>query len=289
MSANKFTELKKLLSQRTVVKDGAMGTMLQSYNLCEDDYKRHRFSSHEYNLSGNFDVLSLSRPEIIKEIHTKYIEAGADIITTNSFNSNSISQETYQTGSFSYEINYHSALLAKEVADSFDTREIYVAGSVGPTTLNLSNIPEDEFEIAYEKVTSSYYDSIRGLLDGGVDILLVETVIDMNNLLAFLEAFEKIIKERDVTHLPLWVSFTPTNKDGTLLSGESIESAVKLVSEHDPFCIGLNCGTNIDMTSHKIKEVRLSSDCLISFHPAADKKYNSPKSFAKIKITTKLK
>ena len=182
-------DIKKILKERILVLDGAMGTMIQRYKLEEEDFRGERFKDHKHSLKGNNDILSITRPEIIKEIHTKYFQAGADIAETNTFSSTSIAQSDYKMEDIVYELNFQSAKIAKEVADEFTKREPhkprFVAGSIGPTNRTASLSPDVNDPgyraVTFDELVNAYHEQARGLYDGGADLLLVETVFDTLN------------------------------------------------------------------------------------------------------------
>ena len=200
---------KKLLENRILVLDGAMGTMIQQHKLNEQDFRGARFKDHPYDLKGNNDLLSITQPEIIKEIHRAYFEAGADIVETNTFNANPISQADYHTEEFAYEINFESAKIAKEVAKEGDKNHTdkprFVAGALGPTNKTLSLSPKVSDPgyraVIFDEMVNAYYEQIRGLVDGGVDIILIETIFDTLNAKAAIIAVQKYFDENtDKTH-----------------------------------------------------------------------------------------
>ena len=198
--------LTKILTNRILVMDGAMGTMIQRYNLSEEDFRGKRFKDHPHDLKGNNDLLSLTQPEIIKEIHTAYFNAGADIVETNTFSATAISQADYQTEKLAYEINKASAEIAKEVALDFTKKEPekprFVAGALGPTnkTLTLSpNVNDPGFRSVYfDEMMEAYYTQAKGLVDGGADILLIETIFDTLNGKAAIYAVDKVCSEKKI-------------------------------------------------------------------------------------------
>jgi len=270
-----YEELKKELSKRILVLDGAMGTMIQRYKLKEEDFRGKEFKNHLKELKGNNDILSITQPEIIKNIHEEYLKSGADIIETNTFNSNKISQEEYNLTEYVYELNYHSAKLAKEVAEKYSTKEKkrYVAGAIGPTSKTLSMSP-DVSNPAYRAVTfnqmvDSYYEQIRGLVDGGVDILLIETVFDTLNCKAAIYAAQEYFKNHHV-ELPIMISGTIVDISGRTLSGQTVSAFWTSIS-HTPnlLSVGLNCALGSAQMKPFIEELSNLATCYISLYPNA--------------------
>jgi 5-methyltetrahydrofolate--homocysteine methyltransferase len=224
-------KLNKILNERILVLDGAMGTMIQRYNLSEDDFRGNRFKDHPHDLKGNNDLLSLTQPEIIKEIHSAYFNAGADIVETNTFNGTSISQADYQTENLAYEINKASAEIAKEVALEFTKNEPgkprFAAGALGPTnkTLSLSpKVTDPGFRaVTFDQLADAYYEQAKGLIDGGADILLIETIFDTLNAKAAIYAVNKVCSEKNLI-LPIMISGTIVDQSGRTLSGQTTEA-----------------------------------------------------------------
>jgi len=240
--------LEEIIQQRILLLDGAMGTMIQSYKLNESDYRGNRFSKHPCDVKGNNDLLSLTQPSIIEEIHTKYLEAGADIIETNTFNANGISMMDYKMVDLVYELNLASAKLARRVANKF-TKENplkprFVAGSIGPTNKTASISPKVEDpgfrSVTFDELVHAYTEQVCGLIDGEVDILLIETVFDTLNAKAALFAIDQVFEERK-KKLPIIVSATIVDKSGRMLAGQTIEAFVISISHADLFGIGINC------------------------------------------------
>jgi len=264
------------LKNRIFVLDGAMGTMIQQYDLGEDDFRGTRFKEFASLLKGNNDLLSITRPDIIKEIHKAYFEAGADIAETNTFSSTSIAQEDYQLESLAYELNLTSAKLAREVADEFTSKEPekprYVAGAIGPTNKSASISPDVNNpayrNVSFEELAKSYKEQAKGLLDGGVDILLVETIFDTLNAKAALfgiqELFEEIGKE-----IPVMISGTITDASGRTLSGQTTEAFLISISHYPLLSVGLNCALGASMLRPYLKALSDNTEFNISAHPNA--------------------
>jgi len=270
---NKLIEETK---KRILVLDGAMGTMIQRHKLTEEDFRKGWFEDHESPLKGNNDLLSLTRPEIIKEIHALYYEAGADIVETNTFSGTWIAQADYHLESAVRDINYHSAKIAKEVADEFTAREPhkprFVAGSIGPTnrTASLSpDVNDPGFRaISFDELADAYYHQTKALIEGGVDCLLVETIFDTLNAKAALYAIDKVYQELGV-ELPIMVSGTITDASGRTLSGQTTEAFLVSVSHMPLYSIGLNCALGAKDLRPYLQVLAKNTDFNISAHPNA--------------------
>ena len=269
-------DIKEILKERILILDGAMGTMIQRYKLSEEDYRGEQFKDHPKPLKGNNDLISITQPHIVKEIHAEYFKAGADIIETNTFTATSISQADYGLEDHAYEINYQAALLAREVADEFTNAEPdkprFVAGSVGPTNKTASISPDVNnpgFRSAtFDDFVESYYEEVSALVEGGVDLLLVETIFDTLNAKAALVAIQKYFKEKNVK-LPVMVSGTITDKSGRTLSGQTTEAFMISMSHMDLLSIGLNCALGADQLFTYVQELSDKSDLFVSAHPNA--------------------
>jgi 5-methyltetrahydrofolate--homocysteine methyltransferase len=226
-----MVNLNEIAKNRVLVLDGAMGTMIQRYKLHEQDYRGQRFENHHSDLKGNNDLLSLTKPEIVEAIHRAYLEAGADIIETNTFNGTRISQSDYHLEDFAYEINVESAKIAKRVAQEFTAKNPnkprFVAGAIGPTNKTASISPDVNNPgfraITFDELVANYYEQASGLIDGGADILLVETVFDTLNCKAALFAIQNLKEERS-SDIPVMVSGTITDASGRTLSGQTAEA-----------------------------------------------------------------
>ncbi|PYR86723.1 MAG: methionine synthase, partial [Acidobacteria bacterium] len=244
---NVAEEIRRLLEDRILILDGAMGTMIQAFKLDESGY-RGKFKDHPAELKGNNDLLNITQPELIKNIHRQYLEAGADIIETNTFNSNAISMSDYKMESMVYELNLSGARLARQVADEFMTadpsRPRFVAGSVGPTNRTASMSPDvnnPAFRAAtFDALVAAYYEQTRGLVDGGTDMLLAETIFDTLNAKAALFAFEKYFSETG-RRVPVMASVTITDNSGRTLSGQTIEAFWNSISHASLLSVGINC------------------------------------------------
>ena len=268
--------LDNLLARRILILDGAMGTMIQRHKLEEKDFRGERFASHPHDLKGNSDVLVLTRPDVIGSIHREYLEAGADIIETNSFNAQAISQADYAFEPYCYEINVEAAKLARDAADEY-TRKTpaqprFVAGSIGPANRTLSISPNinnpAERAITFDQLRIAYADQVRGLIDGGSDILLVETIFDTLNSKAALVAVDEVFEEKGV-RLPVMISVTITDRSGRTLSGQTLEAFYLSIEHARPWCVGLNCALGArEMRPHLAELARLS-DAWVSVYPNA--------------------
>ncbi len=270
------TDIHLLAKTRVLVLDGAMGTMIQRYQLGEADYRGQRFADHHMDLKGNNDLLSLTQPHIIRRIHEEYLEAGADIIETNTFNGTRISQSDYGLEEFVYELNKESAILAREAADSFSSKTPdkprFVAGAIGPTNKTASISPDVNNPgfraISFDELVDNYSEQARGLLDGGVDLLLVETVFDTLNCKAALFAIQQLLEER-ASKVPVMVSGTITDASGRTLSGQTAEAFYISVSHARLFSVGLNCALGAKELRPHLEALSQVADCLVSAYPNA--------------------
>ncbi|RYX81227.1 methionine synthase [bacterium] len=255
-----FDQLNQLLSERVLIIDGAMGTMIQPYKLSEADFRGERFKDHHKDLKGNNDVLILTRPDVISTIHKQYLEAGADIIETNTFSGTTIAQADYALEDAVYDINFHGARLAREACDEYEKRDgkpRFVAGAIGPTNRTLSMSPDvnrPEFRSAtWDEIVTAYTEQARALLDGGSDILLCETVFDTLNLKAALFAIQTLWDE-GYEKKPVMASLTITAKDKRTLTGQNIEAFLVSISHADLFCTGTNCGDSPSELRAQVEE-----------------------------------
>ncbi|MCZ4408639.1 homocysteine S-methyltransferase family protein [Cryomorphaceae bacterium 1068] len=269
-------EIKNILRNRVMVLDGAMGTMIQRHTLEEEDFRGDRFKDHPHSLKGNNDLLSLTRPDIIKEIHSLYFEAGADIAETNTFSSTQIAQADYHLESAVYDLNVASARLAREAADSFTAKEPdkprFVAGSMGPTNRTASLSPDVNDPgyraVTFDQLKENYAQQAKALIEGGVDMLLVETVFDTLNAKAALFAIDEVFDELNL-ELPIMVSGTITDASGRTLSGQTTE-AFLISLEHMPLLsIGLNCALGAAQLRPYLKVLAEKSPFAVSAHPNA--------------------
>lgn len=276
------SNIRDILKKRILVLDGAMGTMLQQYRFSEEDFRGPRFAAHPVSLRGNNDLLSITKPHIIKEIHIKYLEAGADIIETNTFSSTSIAMADYAMEGLVYELNYESARIAREAADEYTLKDPskprFVAGSIGPTN-KTAGISPDVNDPGYRAVTfdelaDAYCFQAKALILGGVDTLLVETIFDTLNAKAALFGIENAQKELKIEgrlqkDIPVMVSGTVTDASGRTLTGQTVEAFLISLSHYPLLSIGLNCSFGPDQLYHYIKRLKKVSPFMISAHPNA--------------------
>jgi 5-methyltetrahydrofolate--homocysteine methyltransferase len=271
-----YQELKDILCKRIMVIDGAMGTMIQRYKLSEEDFRGERFKDFHADIKGNNEILSLTRPDIIASIHKEYLDAGADIIETNTFSANTVSQADYDLEDICYELNFESAkLAAKAVAEkNLETpdKRRFVAGALGPTTKLASMSPDVNNPgfraLGFDDLVKAYGEQTRGLIDGGVDILLIETITDTLNCKAALFAIDQIFEERGES-LPIMISGTITDQSGRTLSGQTVEAFWISVSHMPLLSVGLNCALGAEEMRPHIEELSRISDCFISAYPNA--------------------
>ncbi len=272
--------LERALTQRILVLDGAMGTMIQRYRLTEAEYRGERFADWQSDLRGNNDLLTLTRPQVIRDIHRQYLEAGSDILETNTFNSTAVSMADYHMESLAYELNLEGARLAREVADAFSlttpARPRFVAGVLGPMnrTLSLSpDVNDPGFRaVHFDQVKDAYREAARGLIDGGADIILIETIFDTLNAKAAIFAVEEEFEARGLEHehrLPVMISGTITDASGRTLSGQVVEAFYNSVRHANPLSIGFNCALGARELRPHIEELAAKADCYVSAHPNA--------------------
>ncbi len=265
-----------LLAKRILILDGAMGTMIQRYKLEEHAYRGDRFADHSIDLKGNNDLLSLTQPHIIEEIHTAYLEAGADIIETNTFNANAISQADYRLAQCVYDLNVTSAQIARKVVDRFNQRTPhkprFVAGAIGPTNRTASLSPDVNDPglraVTFDELMQAYSEQIRGLVDGGADILLIETVFDTLNCKAAIFAAETFF-EKEGKRLPVMISGTITDASGRTLSGQTTEAFWVSIAHAQPLSVGLNCALGAQDMRPFIADLARLADCSVSCYPNA--------------------
>ena len=269
-------QLHKALNERILVLDGAMGTMLQRYNFTEEDYRGERFKDWKSSVKGNNDLLSLTQPNAIAEVHAKYLEAGADIIETNTFSGTTIAMADYHMEELVYELNFESAKIARKVCDEFTEenpkKPRFVAGSIGPTnrTASLSpDVNDPGFRaVTFEDLRKAYKQQAEALLDGGSDILLVETIFDTLNAKAALFAIDEIQEERGI-EIPIMVSGTITDASGRTLSGQTAEAFLISVSHLNLLSVGLNCALGAEQLTPYLETLSKNSDFYISAYPNA--------------------
>ena len=264
------------IQKRILVLDGAMGTMLQEYNFSEEDYRGERFKDYPSSLKGNNDLLSLTQPKAIADVHRKYFEAGADIVETNTFSGTSIAMADYNMENLVYELNYESAKIAKQVAEEFTSQNShkprFVAGSIGPTNRTASLSPDvnrPEYRaITFEELRVAYKEQVEALIDGGVDVLLVETIFDTLNAKAALFAIEEVKEERSLD-IPIMVSGTITDASGRTLSGQTVEAFLTSISHVPLLSVGFNCALGAEQLKPYLQRLSNTTDFHTSAHPNA--------------------
>ncbi|GAF04221.1 homocysteine S-methyltransferase family protein [Saccharicrinis fermentans] len=273
---DRTTKLYKAIQERILILDGAMGSLIQTYKLEEEDYRGERFKNHHMPIKGNNDILSITQPQLIKEIHTKYLEAGSDIIETNTFNATTISQADYDMQAAVWDINYQSAKIAREAADAYTLKTPekprFVCGSIGPLNKALSLSPDVNNPgyraASFDEVKAAYLEQVEALIRGGADLLMIETVFDTLNakaaLLAIDEIFDKMGKK-----LPVMVSGTITDASGRTLSGQTLQAFIDSVSHMDILSIGLNCSLGAKELEPYVTELSEKAPFYISTHPNA--------------------
>ena len=265
-----------ILKERILVLDGAMGTMIQRYDLTEEDFRKGWFENHSKSLKGNNDLLSLTRPDIIETIHRQYYDAGADIAETNTFSGTIIAQADYDLQSAVYDINYHSAKIARKVADEFTEKEPnkprFVAGSIGPTNRTASISPDVNDPgfraITFDELVVAYSEQVNALMDGGVDMLLVETVFDTLNAKAALYAIDEVFEKRGVK-IPIMVSGTITDASGRTLTGQTAEAFLISISHLPLLSVGFNCALGASMMRPYLQVLSKNTTFAVSAHPNA--------------------
>ncbi len=271
-----MTNIQDLLKERILILDGAMGTMIQRHTLTEEDFRGERFKNHKSSLKGNNDLLSITRPDIIKDIHRQYYEAGADIAETNTFSGTTIAQADYHLEDAVYDLNYQSAKIAKEVADEFTAREPhkprFVAGAMGPTNKTASLSPDVNNPgyraITFDELVVAFKQQAKALMDGGVDFLLLETVIDTLNVKAALFAIQELFEEEGKS-LPIMVSGTITDASGRTLSGQTTEAFLISVSHVPLLSIGLNCALGASLLRPYLQVLSDEAPFYVSAYPNA--------------------
>jgi len=312
-----MSNIESALESRILIIDGAMGTMIQRYNLSEADYRGERFKDWPSDLKGNNDLLSLTRPDIIKEIHKQYLEAGADIIETNTFSSTAIAQADYNMQSLAYELNFASAKIAREAIAEFNKlnaqsltlnaqrstlnantvngqrstvnppshssggqshkpstiNQKYIAGAIGPMNKTLSLSPDVNNpgfrSVSFDEVSDAYYEQVRGLAEGGFDLLLIETIFDTLNAKAAIFAIKKYFRDTKKQALPIMISGTITDASGRTLSGQTLEAFYTSVAHARPLSVGLNCALGAAEMRPHIAELSKIASCYTSAYPNA--------------------
>ena len=273
--------IRDLLNERILIIDGAMGTMIQRHKLAEADYRGERFKDWPHDLKGNNDLLCLTQPHIIKGIHKEYLEAGADIIETNTFNAQRVSMADYHMEDLAYEMNLAAAKCAREAVNEFraatkrpaDEPGPFVAGALGPLNKTLSLSPDVNNPgyraITFDEVVSAYYEQVKGLVEGGVDLLLIETIFDTLNAKAAIFAIKKYFRDTVQKELPVMISGTITDASGRTLSGQTLEAFYTSVMHAKPLSIGLNCALGAKEMRPHIEELSQIAACYTSAYPNA--------------------
>jgi 5-methyltetrahydrofolate--homocysteine methyltransferase len=269
-------KIQDILKERIMVLDGAMGSLIQEYKLEEKDFRNEQLKDHPHALKGNNDLLSITRPDVIKEIHRKYLSVGADIIETNTFGGTTVAQGDYHLEFLVYDINYHGAKIAREVADEFTKKEPhkprFVAGAMGPTT-KLSSMSQDANNpgfrsITFDELKTAFKEQARGLIDGGADLILMETVTDTLNVKAALFAIQELFEETG-NQVPLMVSGTITDASGRILTGQTTEAFLISVSHAPLLSIGLNCAMGAAALRPYLQVLNEKSPFFVSAYPNA--------------------
>ena len=271
-----MSKIEKALSERILVLDGAMGTMLQRYKFTEEDFRGERFKDFAHPLQGNNDLLSLTQPHAVKDVHRQYFAAGADIVETNTFSSTTVGMADYHMEHLVYELNYKSAKLAREAADEFTAQNPakprFVAGSIGPTNRTASMSPDVNNPgfraITFDELLIAYKEQVKALIDGGCDLLLVETIFDTLNAKAALFAIEEVKEELNV-NIPVMVSGTITDASGRTLSGQTVEAFLISISHLPLLSVGFNCALGADQLKPYLKRLAHNTSFSISAHPNA--------------------
>ncbi len=273
-----MSNIREELNKRILIIDGAMGTMIQRHKLDEADYRGERFKDWPSDLKGNNDLLSITQPHIIVGIHKQYLEAGADIIETNTFNSQKVSLADYGMGALAYELNVAAAKCARQAIDEYkaessDPASKYVAGAIGPMNKTLSLSPDVNNPgfraLTFDEAMEAYYEQVSGLVDGGVDLLLVETIFDTLNAKAAIFAIKKYFRETGKPELPISISGTITDASGRTLSGQTLEAFYTSMAHARPLSIGLNCALGAQEMRAHIEELSEIATCYTSAYPNA--------------------
>lgn len=271
-----MNNIRRIINDKILVLDGAMGTMLQRYDFSEEDFRGERFKDYPSSLKGNNDLLSLTQPEAIADVHRLYFEAGADIIETNTFSGTAIAMADYNMEDLVYELNFESAKIAKKVANEFTKADPgkprFVAGSIGPTNKTASLSPDvnrPEYRaITFNELRRAYKQQTEALIDGGVDVLLVETIFDTLNAKAALFAIEEVKEERKI-NIPIMVSGTITDASGRTLSGQTVEAFLTSISHIPLLSVGFNCALGAEQLQPYLQRLSNETNFNVSAHPNA--------------------
>jgi 5-methyltetrahydrofolate--homocysteine methyltransferase len=269
-------KLREILEKRIMIIDGAMGSMIQTYKLEEADYRGERFKNWHKDVKGNNDMLVITQPQIVKEIHRAYLDAGADILETNTFSAQAVALADYDMQEYAYEISYEAAKIAKETVNEYikdnPGAEKFVAGAMGPMNKTLSLSPDVNNPgyraVTFDEVADAYYEHAKGLVDGGADILLIETIFDTLNSKAAIYAVEKYFRDTK-KRLPVMISGTITDASGRTLSGQTLEAFYISVSHANPLSIGLNCALGAEQMRPYVEELSDIASCYVSCYPNA--------------------
>ncbi len=271
--------IKKDIEERILIIDGAMGTMIQRYKLTEQDYRGDQFKDWHLDVKGNNDLLCITQPQIITAIHKEYLKAGADIIETNTFSSTTIAMADYEMQTYAYDFNVAAAQCAKKAIEEYkqenpsDKNEKYIAGAIGPLNKTLSLSPDVNNPgfraLSFDEAATAYYQQTKGLVDGGVDVILIETIFDTLNAKAAIFAVKKYFRDEKKSELPIMISGTITDASGRTLSGQTLEAFYISVEHARPLSVGLNCALGAkDMRAH-IEELSQIANCFTSAYPNA--------------------
>ena len=272
-----MVNIREILNERILIIDGAMGTMIQRHKLDEADYRGERFKDWHKDVKGNNDLLSITQPDIIIGIHKQYLEAGADIIETNTFSSTTIAQADYDMQSLAYEMNVASAKCARAAADEYTKanpdKPRFVAGAIGPLNKTLSLSPDVNNPgyraVTFDEVSEAYTEQVKGLVEGGVDLLLVETIFDTLNAKAAIFAIKNFFAKNNIPELPIMISGTITDASGRTLSGQTLEAFYVSLVHANPLSIGLNCALGAREMRPHIEELSSIAKCYTSAYPNA--------------------
>jgi 5-methyltetrahydrofolate--homocysteine methyltransferase len=268
-------QLPEIMRQRIVVLDGAMGTMIQRYKLTEADYRGARFANHGKDLKGNNELLQLTKPEVIREIHEQYLAAGADLIETNTFGATTVAQDDYELPELAAEMNLVAARMAREACDKYSTPEKprFAAGAIGPTPKTASISPDvndpGARNVDFDTLRQAYYEQAKALMDGGCDVFLVETIFDTLNAKAAIFAIDELFEDTG-ERLPIIISGTVTDASGRILSGQTVSAFWHSVRHAHPLAIGLNCALGATLMRPYVEELaKIAGDTFISCYPNA--------------------
>jgi 5-methyltetrahydrofolate--homocysteine methyltransferase len=270
-------DIRKELEKRILIIDGAMGTMIQRHKPTEETYRGERFKNWHLDVKNNADMLNLTQPQIIESIHREYLEAGADIIETNTFAATRIAQADFELEEFAFEMNVEGAKIARKVADEYTAKNPskprYVAGAFGPLNKTLSLSPDVNNPgyraVTFDEVVAAYYEQVKGLVEGGVDLLLIETIFDTLNAKGAIFAIKKYFRDINKEPLPIMISGTITDASGRTLSGQTLEAFYTSIMHAKPLSVGLNCALGAKEMRPYIEELSQIASCYVSAYPNA--------------------